>query len=235
MSRSTSLNFFCNICTRELTDNGKLLTVRMTIDILTGCTLSDAIFTSCGHLFCSRGCTGLNSGETGRCDYCGQECETCSLCSQGLGLPEETRRYIFSSVDEELQQLINILAYHRLQRDIYIQNVRGMLQKQSEQVKKAKEEAKAGQNALRQMELYREEISRLKNEVQLLASENQDLKRKRIYLESRAKSPSVSNYSTLPRSTEHTPRARTCISPMYRPMTNGIQALFVLQNLLNLP
>ncbi|EME31841.1 uncharacterized protein Gasu_09150 [Galdieria sulphuraria] len=182
----------------------------------------DAIFTSCGHLFCSRGCTGLNSGERGRCDYCGQECETCSLCGQGLGLPEETRRYLFSSIEDELQQLINIIAYHRLQRDIHLQNVRDIIQKQNEQVRKAEEEAKAGKNALRQMELYREEITRLKNEVQVLASENQELKKRRIYSESRAKSPSLSNYSMLPRSTEHTSRTATCISPIYRPMTNGI-------------
>lgn len=165
----------------------------------------------------------MSSGERGRCDYCGQECETCSLCGQGLGLPEETRRYLFSSLEEELQQMISIIAYHRLQKDIYIQNVRNIIQKKNEQIKKAQEEAKAGQNALRQMELYREEISRLKNEVQALASENQELKRKRSYSDPRAKSPLLSNYSVAPHSLENaTPRTRTCVSPMYRPTTNGM-------------
>lgn len=200
--------------------------------MLTVFLLEDAIFTSCGHLFCTRGCTGLNSGERGRCDFCGQDCETCSLCGQGLGLPDETRRYLFFSLEEELQQIINIVAYHKMQQDIYVQNVRNIIQKKNEQVKKAQEEAKAGQNAMRQMELYREEISRLKNEVQALASENQELKRKRSYSDPKAKSPSMSNYSLMPRSTEHTPRARTCISPMYRPGTNGISRHFDILTLL---
>lgn len=99
--------------------------------------------------------------------------------------------------------------------------MRNIIQKKNEQIKKAQEEAKAGQNALRQMELYREEISRLKNEVQALASENQELKRKRSYSDPRAKSPLLSNYSVAPHSLENaTPRTRTCVSPMYRPTTN---------------
>eukprot|EP00871_Galdieria_phlegrea_P002721 jgi/Galph1/344/GphlegSOOS_G5050.1 len=199
MSRTTLLPFHCNLCASELTDN-------------------DAIFTSCGHLFCNRGCTRLSTGDRGRCDYCGEECETCSLCSQGLGLPEETRKYLFSSPEEELQQLINILAYHRLQRDIYIQNVRNIIQQKTESIKKAQEDAMAGQNALRQMELYREEISRLKKEVQSLASENQELKRKRGYHEGRLTSPTASNNSAQTRSIDRNIRSN-CVSPLYKPLT----------------
>jgi len=142
MSRSTVLNFYCNICTRELTDNGKLHVLR-NFFVLTVFLLEDAIFTSCGHLFCTRGCTGLNSGERGRCDFCGQDCETCSLCGQGLGLPDETRRYLFFSLEEELQQLINIVAYHKMQQDIYVQNVRNIIQKKNEQVKKSSRGSKS--------------------------------------------------------------------------------------------
>ena len=90
----SQLNFNCGICAKRLSD-------------------ASALFTSCGHFFCasrSRGCTALVAGSpAGKCEQCGMDCDAGTLGNKAAKYDTRVQDFIFTSVPDELQKLVEIL------------------------------------------------------------------------------------------------------------------------------
>mmetsp|Transcript_12576 Transcript_12576/g.38448 ORF Transcript_12576/g.38448 Transcript_12576/m.38448 type:complete len:114 (-) Transcript_12576:2666-3007(-) len=89
MSGPTKLKFHCNVCACELVD-------------------SEAIFTSCGHFFCSR-CTKIQPGRGGVCEVCSSEADSGSLAGRGLSYNEHVKLFVFGDPSDEIKKLAEMV------------------------------------------------------------------------------------------------------------------------------
>mmetsp|Transcript_1867 Transcript_1867/g.6996 ORF Transcript_1867/g.6996 Transcript_1867/m.6996 type:complete len:99 (+) Transcript_1867:459-755(+) len=92
MTSPVRLNFQCNICASEIVDG-------------------DALFTSCGHFFCSR-CSKIQPGSVGVCEVCGSEADSGSLTGRGLSYNDHVRTFVFGDPVEEIRKAAEMVKVH---------------------------------------------------------------------------------------------------------------------------